>query len=88
MQSLEKNWLVVSNNDMKDLVNFHPTTQKSKCFISMGYKYIRFQLKKYRGVIFRDTMQWCKSWINPEKFEKLYIDGLFLFKEYVSVGKF
>ena len=23
--------------DMKDLVNFHPTTQKSKSFTSMGY---------------------------------------------------
>ena len=40
--------------DMKDLVNFHPTTQKSKSFTSMGYfcpKYIRIELKKYRGVI-------------------------------------
>ena len=39
---------------MKNLVNFHPTTQKSKRFTSMGYfcpKYIRFGLKKYRGVI-------------------------------------
>ena len=42
--------------DMKDLVNVHPTTQKSKNL--MGYfcpKYIRFELKKYRGVIFHDT---------------------------------
>ena len=46
--------------DMKDLVNFHPTTQKSKNFTSMGYfcpKYMRFELKKYRGVIFHDTEQ-------------------------------
>ena len=51
----------------KDLVNFHPTTQKSKRFTSIGYfcpKYIRFQLKKYREVIFHDTKQWCKNWIN------------------------
>ena len=55
--------------DMKDLVNFHPTTQKSKNFTSMGYfcpKYMRFELKKYRGVIFHDTEQWCKIWINPD----------------------
>ena len=55
--------------DMKDLVNFHPTTQKSKSFTSMGYfcrKYIRFELKKYRGVIFHNTEQWCKNWINPD----------------------
>ena len=35
--------------DIKDLVNFEPTTQKSKRFTSMGYfcaKYIRFGLKK------------------------------------------
>ena len=37
--------------DMKDLVNFP--------------KYIRFELKKYRGVVFHDTEQWCKNWINP-----------------------
>ena len=56
-----------SKNDMRNLVNFHPTTQKSKNFTSMGYfcpKYMRFELKKYRGVIFHDTKQWCKIWIN------------------------
>ena len=35
--------------DMKDLVNFP--------------KYIRFELKKYRGVVFHDTEQWYKNWI-------------------------
>ena len=54
--------------DMRNLVNFHPTTQKSENFTSMGYfcpKYIRFELKKYRGVIFHNTDQWCKIWKNP-----------------------
>ena len=49
--------------DMRNLVNFHPTTQKSKNFTSMGYfcpKYMRFELEKYRGVIFNDTEQRCK----------------------------
>ena len=58
-----------SKNDMRNLVNFHPTTQKSKNFTLMGYfcpKYMRFELKKYRGVIFHDTEQWCKIWINPD----------------------
>ena len=35
--------------DMRNLVNFYPSTQKSKTFISMGYfcpKYMRFELKK------------------------------------------
>ena len=34
----------------------------------MGYfcsKYMRFELKKYRGVIFHDIKQWCKIYINP-----------------------
>ena len=49
--------------DMKSLVNFHPTTQKSKNFTSKGYfcpKYMSFKLKKYRGVVFYDTEQWWK----------------------------
>ena len=35
--------------DMRNLVNIHPTTQKSKNFTPMGYfcpKYMRFELKK------------------------------------------
>ena len=47
-----------SKNDMRNLVNFYATTQKSRNITSMGYfcpKYMRFELKKYRGVIFYDT---------------------------------
>ena len=47
----------------RNLVNFHPTTQKSKNFTLMGYscpKYMRFELEIYRGAIFHDTEQWCK----------------------------
>ena len=39
--------------DMRNFVNFHPTTQKFQNFTSMGYfcpKYMRFELKKYGGV--------------------------------------
>ena len=46
--------------DMRNLVNFHPTTQKSENFTSMGSfcpKYVRFELKKYKGVISHDTEQ-------------------------------
>ena len=55
--------------DLKNLVNFHPTTWKSKNVTSMGYfypKYMTFQLKKYTGVIFQDTEQWFKIWVNPD----------------------
>ena len=44
-----KVWLVVSNKyDMRNLVNFHPHTQESKNFTSMGHfcpKYMRFDQK-------------------------------------------
>ena len=46
--------------DMKDSVNFHPTNQKSENLILMGYffpKFMRFEQKKYRGIIFHDTEQ-------------------------------
>ena len=85
-------------NDMRNLVNFYPTTQKPKNFTSMGNfcpKYMRFELKKYRGVIFM-KLKWCKmaqfiEWtvIRAPKSEKLYNDGLFLSKAfYVSARKF
>ena len=47
-----------SKSEMKNLVNFYPTSQKSENFILMGYfypKYMRFELKKYKGVIFYAT---------------------------------
>ena len=46
--------------DMRNLMKFHPNTPKSKNVTSMGCfcpKYMRFELKKYRGVIFHDTGQ-------------------------------
>ena len=41
--------------DMTNLVNFHPTTQKSKNFTSMGsfcLKYLRFELKNTEELSF------------------------------------
>ena len=29
---------------------------------SFRKKYVMFDLKKYRGVIFHDTREWCKIW--------------------------
>ena len=54
--------------DMRNLVNFDPTTQKSENLISMGYfcpKYMRYELKKYRGVIFHDTEQVMQNLKKP-----------------------
>ena len=49
-----------SKKDMRNLVNFDPTTQKPKNFTSMSCfcpKYMSFKLKNYRRVIFHDTEQ-------------------------------
>ena len=46
--------------DIRYFVNFDPTTQKSENFTTMGYfcpKYLKFELKVYRGAIFHDTEQ-------------------------------
>ena len=46
--------------DMKNLLNFNLTTQKPETVTSIGSfypKYIEFELKKYRGVIFHETEQ-------------------------------
>ena len=48
----------------------------------MGYlarKYIMFELKKYRGIIFRDTEKWCKIWRKT---------NLFFEKWHEKFGKF
>ena len=40
--------------DIRNFVNFYPTTQKPKNFNLMGCfcpKYMRFELRKYRGVL-------------------------------------
>ena len=45
----EEKLTFASKNDMRNLMNFHPTTQKSENFTSMDYfrpKYMRFKLKK------------------------------------------
>ena len=46
--------------DIRKLINFHPTTQSSENFSLIGFfcpKYIRLELKRYRGVIFHNTEQ-------------------------------
>ena len=45
---------------IKNLVNFHPTTQNYENIFSMVsfcQRYTSFELQKYRGVIFHDTEQ-------------------------------
>ena len=58
-------------HDIRNLVNFHPTTQKSTNFFFDGLflskvHEIWAKKKKNAGVIFYDTEQWCKIWTNPD----------------------
>ena len=44
---------------------FTRTLRNLKIFTFMGYfcpKYKMFELKKYRGVMFYDKEEWCKTW--------------------------
>ena len=57
MESFKEKLICGFKYDMKNLVNFHATTQKPENFFSMGSfcsKYTRFELQKYRVVIFHD----------------------------------
>ena len=45
--------------DIRNLTNFDPSTQKSQKFAP---KYIMFELKKNRGVMFDSTQDWYKVW--------------------------
>ena len=70
---LKEKLFLGSKNDMRNLVNFHPTTQKYKNFTSMGYfcpNYIRFEQKKYS---FHGKCHW-KLWHKDVTFyrQKLY----------------
>ena len=54
----------------------------SKIYTLMGYfwpKYIMFDLKKYKGVIFHDTREWYKIWRKTD---------LWFLKWYEEFGKF
>ena len=52
--------------DMRNLVIFYQTTQKSEKIFSMAffYQYTMIKLQKYRGVNFHNIEQWYKIWIN------------------------
>ena len=52
--------------NMRKLTNFDPSTLKiSQICTLMGSfwtNYIMFELKRYRGVMFHDTGEWCRIW--------------------------
>ena len=73
MCSDTKEWWKICRGIDLSFQNWHDKFDKfwrknskvSKLFILMGSfwaKYILFELKKYTGVIFNDTEEWCKIW--------------------------
>ena len=65
MQSLKKNWLVVSNIcNMRIWWIFTQPCKSPKISLQWLFLFEVYDAwaKKYRGVIFHDTEQWCKIW--------------------------
>ena len=65
MQNLKRNWLVISKLTWGIWQILTRALEVSKIFILMGSfwaKYILFELKKYRGVIFHETEEGYKIW--------------------------
>ena len=62
MENLERNW----QNWHEEFDKFWPEhSEVSKiCTLMSSFwpKYIMFELKKYRGVIFHNTEEWCEIW--------------------------
>ena len=71
---LERNWLVVLKLTWGIWRVLTLARRSLKTLHFNGFlvtKYIMFELKKYRGVIFHDTKRWCKVWRKTELwFEK------------------
>ena len=65
-EKYEEEWSCHFKIDIRNLRNFDSRAGKvSKIYTLIGCfwpKYIMFELKKYRGVIFHETRVWCKIW--------------------------
>ena len=65
---LEEQLTLYFKIDMRNLTKFDPSTQTSQNLHlgSFWTKYIMFELKKYRGVIFYENEKWKKIWRKTE----------------------
>ena len=70
--TLKKNWFVVSEmTRISWILTWALKILKSFTLTTFCAKYIRFDLKKYRGVIFHNTEEWCKIWSKTDlRFKK------------------
>ena len=65
MQNLKQNWFVSKMKRILWILIWALKILKISTLIGSFFaKYVTFDLKKYRGVVFHDTEEWCKSWKN------------------------
>ena len=66
IQSLKKNWLVVSNMSWRIWGIFTKPAKSVKISLrwALYVQSIKVWVKKYGGVIFHEIEQWCKIWMN------------------------
>ena len=65
IKSSKRNWLVISKLTWRIWRIWPENSKVSKICTLIGSlwpKYIMFELKKYRGVIFHDIEEWCNIW--------------------------
>ena len=65
MQNLKRNWLVILKLTCRVWWILTRALKSLKICTLMGSfwtKYVMFELKKYRGVMFHDSEEWCKIW--------------------------
>ena len=65
IQNLKRNWLVASKltPQFDECWPMHSTVSKMYALmVSFWPKYIMFELKKYRKIMFDGTEDWCKIW--------------------------
>ena len=73
----------------KNLLNFDLSTPNSQNpTLICSFSYITFDLKKYMGVIFHDTEEWCNIWRKTDlKFRKWHEEYGKFSPEHLKVSK-
>ena len=86
--------------DMRNFTNFDLSTRKSQKFftliVSFWAKYILFELKKYRGVIFHKTEEGYKIWRGIDlsfqdwyrELDKFWPEHLKVSKKFILISSF
>ena len=91
MQNLKRNWLAISKLTCQEFDKFWPKHVKvSKLFTLLNpfwVKYILFELKKYRGIIFHKTELGYKIWRGIDLFKNWHKEFDKFWPEHSKVSK-